>query len=46
MTSRVTSAAGGSLRWRRHTLTRALGGGHEGVGGQSLLLKDCDDGHV
>jgi cyclic beta-1,2-glucan synthetase len=46
MSSRVTSGGGGGLRWRRHTLTRALGGRHEGVGGQSLLLKDHDDGHV
>lgn len=44
MTARLGDAAGGSLWWHRHLLTRALGGDTDGLGGRSLYLRDVDDG--
>ena len=44
MTARLGDAAGGSLWWHRHLLTRAIGGDVDGIGGRSLYLRDREDG--
>ncbi|MDI5934061.1 GH36-type glycosyl hydrolase domain-containing protein [Halomonas kalidii] len=47
MSGMVTSAAGGSLGWHRHLLTRALGGtGEAGIGGHVLYLQDRHDRYL
>ncbi|TVP97973.1 MAG: cellobiose phosphorylase, partial [Roseinatronobacter sp.] len=44
MTAQLGDAAGGSLWWHRHLLTRAIGGDVDGLGGRSLYMRDIEGG--